>query len=55
MILSMRDCVHAKIVEYVLIHDGARPFITEEIIERGSREGERNRSMRSGNAVQRYR
>lgn len=28
-LLACRDC------DYVLIHDGARPFITEEILERG--------------------
>ena len=29
-LLACRDC------EYVFIHDGARPFITEEILERGN-------------------
>ena len=35
MIPSMQDCVPAEDCEYVLIHDGARPFVTEEILKRG--------------------
>ena len=34
-----RDC------EYVLIHDGARPFVTEEILKRGLQKVKRNRCM----------
>ena len=29
------DSVYAGLCEYVLIHDGARPFVTEEILKRG--------------------
>ena len=45
-LLACRD------TEYVLIHDGARPFITEEIIRRGI-QGE-NRCLRDRYAFQRY-
>jgi ispD: 2-C-methyl-D-erythritol 4-phosphate cytidylyltransferase len=35
MIPFMKDFVLCKDTEYVLIHDGARPFIDNGIIERG--------------------
>ena len=35
MILFMQDFLHVKNVTMFFIHDGARPFISEEIIKRG--------------------
>ena len=35
MILYMQDYYAVEDTDYVYIHDGARPFITEEMIQRG--------------------
>ena len=40
--------------DYVFIHDGARPFITEEILEARPCRCKRDRRVCSGNAIKRY-
>ena len=47
-LLACEDC------DYVFIHDGARPFITEEMLERGILGSAGDRRLCNRHAFQRY-
>ena len=48
MILYMQDYYAVEDTDYVYIHDGARPFITEEMVQRGYEAVKRNNACVMG-------